>query len=171
MGQFFRNHRLVLNYFEQPLNHFIMSLEAKLMTDLKAAMKAKDQVALRSIRAVKAALLLQKTDGTGEAMTEEKEIKLLQKLVKQRKDSLDIFVKQNREDLAVKERDEIAVIEKYLPEQMSAEELEGVIKGLIEQTGATSMRDMGKVMGMASKQLAGKADGKTISGIVKKILG
>lgn len=147
-----------------------MSLETQLMQDLKTAMKAKDKVALRSIRAVKAALLLQKTDGTGEEMTEEKEIKLLQKMVKQRKDSLDIYVKQGREDLAVTEREEIAVIEKYLPEQMSAADLEKVVADLIAKTGASSMKDMGKVMGMASKQLAGKADGKTISAMVKKLL-
>lgn len=147
-----------------------MSLETQLMQDLKTAMKAKDKVALRSIRAVKAALLLQKTDGTGEEMTEEKEIKLLQKMVKQRKDSLDIYVKQGREDLAATEREEIAVIEKYLPEQMSAADLEKVVADLIAKTGASSMKDMGKVMGMASKQLAGKADGKTISGVVRKLL-
>lgn len=147
-----------------------MSLEAKINSDLKEAMKAKDQVSLRGIRAIKSALLLLKTDGSGNEITEDTEIKLLQKLVKQRKDSLDIYEKQNREDLAVKEREEIAVIEKYLPAQMSAEELETIIKGIIEQTGAESMRDMGKVMGMASKQLAGRADGKTISGVVKSLL-
>ncbi len=148
-----------------------MSLEAKINTDLKTAMKAKDQVALRGIRAIKSAILLMKTDGSGNEITEDAEIKLLQKLVKQRKDSLDIYEKQNREDLAVKEREEIAVIEKYLPAQLSAEELESIIKGIIEQTGAESMRDMGKVMGMASKQLAGRADGKTISSVVKSLLG
>jgi uncharacterized protein YqeY len=138
---------------------------------MKEAMKAKDKVSLRGIRAIKAALLLAKTDGSGDEMTDEKEIKLLQKLVKQRKDSLDIFNKQGRDDLAQTEKEEIAVIEKYLPEQLSAEELEAVIKGIIEKTGASSMKDMGKVMGMASKQLAGKADGKTISGVVKALLG
>jgi len=148
-----------------------MSLEKKIMTDLKEAMKAKDQAALRAIRAVKSALQLARTDGTGDEMTEEKEIKLLQKLVKQRKDSLDIYVKQNREDLAQVEREEIPFIEKYLPAQMDEAELETVIKGLIEKTGASGMKDMGKVMGMASKQLAGKADGKTISAMVKKLLG
>ncbi|MFT4761077.1 MAG: hypothetical protein ACI9XO_003783 [Paraglaciecola sp.] len=147
-----------------------MSLETQLMQDLKTAMKAKDKVALRSIRAIKAALILQKTDGTGEEMTQEKEIKLLQKMVKQRKDSLDIFVKQNREDLAVTEREEIAVIEKYLPAQMSEADLEKIVADLIAKTGVSSMKDMGKVMGMASKQLAGKADGKTISAMVKKLL-
>ena len=148
-----------------------MSLETKINTDLKTAMKAKDQVGLRGIRAIKSAILLLKTDGSGQEITEEKEIKLLQKLVKQRKDSLDIYEKQSREDLAVKEREEIAVIEKYLPKQMDASELEGVLKQIIEQTGASSMKDMGKVMGMASKQLAGKADGKTISTMVKQLLG
>ncbi|MCR9285979.1 GatB/YqeY domain-containing protein [Saprospiraceae bacterium] len=148
-----------------------MSLEQKIMTDLKAAMKAKDQGALRGIRAIKAAILLAKTDGSGQELNEEREIKMLQKLVKQRKDSLEIFIKQGREDLAVIEREEIAVIEKYLPAQMSAEDLENFLKGIIEKVGATSMRDMGKVMGMASSQLAGKADGKTISMTVKKLLG
>ena len=147
-----------------------MSLETQLMEDLKTAMKAKDQAALRSIRAVKAALILQKTDGTGEEMTPDKEIKLLQKLVKQRRESLDIYEKQGREDLAVTEREEIAIIEKYLPEQMSDAELEKIIGDLIAQTGATSMKDMGKVMGMASSKLAGKADGKAISIAVKKLL-
>jgi len=147
-----------------------MSLETKLMTDLKEAMKAKDQAALRSIRAVKAALLLMKTDGTGAEITEEKEIKLLQKLVKQRQDSLSIYEEQGREDLAVTEREEIAVISKYLPEQMSLEDLTALIKEIISQTGAEGMKDMGKVMGMASAKLAGKADGKTISTVVKGLL-
>ena len=148
-----------------------MSLEQKINNDLKTAMKAKDQVSLRGIRAIKSAILLLKTDGSGDEVTEEKEIKLLQKLVKQRKDSLEIYEKQSREDLAQKEREEISVIEKYLPKQMDEAELEGVLRQIIEQTGASSMRDMGKVMGMASKQLAGKADGKTISTVVKRLLG
>ena len=147
-----------------------MTLEEKINSDLKAAMKAKDKVSLRGIRAIKSEILLLKTDGSGEELNDEKEIKLLQKLVKQRKDSLEIYEKQNREDLAVKEREEIAVIEKYLPQQMNAAELEGIIQQIISQTGAESMKDMGKVMGMASKQLAGKADGKTISTIVKQLL-
>lgn len=147
-----------------------MSLETTIMTDLKEAMKSKNEVALRSIRAIKAAILLQKTDGTGKELDGAGEIKLVQKLIKQRKDSLEIFEKQNREDLASKERDEIAVLEKYLPEQMSREDLESVIKEIISQTGAESMRDMGKVMGMASGKLAGKADGKTISEVVKSLL-
>ncbi len=148
----------------------MMRLEEKITADLKTAMKAKDKVALRGIRAIKSAILLIKTDGSNTDLEEAGEIKLLQKLVKQRKDSLEIYEKQGREDLAVVEREEIAVIEKYLPEQMSPAELEGVIQGIIDQTGASSMKDMGKVMGMASKQLAGKADGKTISSVVKQLL-
>lgn len=147
-----------------------MSLETKIMEDLKAAMKAKDQVALRGIRAIKAAILIAKTDGSGKEVDEAKEIQILQKLVKQRKDSLDIYEKQNREDLAKTEREEIPIIEKYLPKQMDEAELEGVLKALVEQTGASGMADMGKVMGLASKQLAGKADGKTISSVVRRLL-
>ncbi|HFA50662.1 MAG TPA: GatB/YqeY domain-containing protein [Bacteroidetes bacterium] len=147
-----------------------MSLETRIMQDLKAAMKAKDDAAKRSIRAIKAAILLQKTDGSGKELDEAGEIKLLQKLVKQRRDSLEIYEKQGREDLAAPEREEIAVIEKYLPEQIGEAELEGILKKIIETTGASSMKDMGKVMGMASKQLGGKADGKRISGAVKRLL-
>lgn len=148
-----------------------MSLEQKIMTDLKAAMIAKDEAALRSLRAIKAAILLAKTaeGGSGE-LKEEDEIKLLQKLVKQRRDSLEIFKQQNRDDLAKKEEEEIAVIEKFLPKQMSQEELREAIKGIISSTNASSPADMGKVMGVASKQFAGKADGKTISSIVKELL-
>lgn len=148
-----------------------MSLEQKIMTELKAAMLAKDEAALRSLRAVKAAILLAKTSegGSGE-LKEEDEIKLLQKLVKQRRDSLEIFQQQNREDLAKKEEEEIAVIEKFLPKQMSAEELKEEIAKIIASTGAASPADMGKVMGVATKQFAGKADGKTISAIVKELL-
>lgn len=148
-----------------------MTLEEKINSDLMVAMKTKDQINLRGIRAIKAAILLAKTDGSGEELNPEKEIKLLQKLVKQRKDSLEIFEKQNREDLASKEREEIEVIEKYLPKQMDESELKGIIQQIIAQTGASSMSDMGKVMGLASKQLAGKADGKTISSMVKNLLG
>lgn len=148
-----------------------MTLEERIKPDLVAAMKAKDQASLRGIRAIKAAILLAKTDGSGNAITPESEIKMLQKLIKQRKDSLEIYEQQGREDLAVTEREEIEVIEKYLPEQISEEELEKVVKGIIDQTGASSMKDMGKVMGMANKQLAGRADGKTISGVVKQLLG
>lgn len=147
-----------------------MSLNDKITADLKEAMKAKDQVALRAIRAIKASLLLLKTDGSGEEITEDKEIKLLQKLVKQRKDSLEIYEKQNREDLAAIEREEIPIIEKYLPEAMSHEELKTAITKIVSDTGASSMKDMGKVMGMANAQFAGKADGKTIATLVKELL-
>jgi len=147
-----------------------MSLNDKITADLKEAMKAKDQVALRGIRAIKAALMLLKTDGSGEEVTEEKEIKLLQKLVKQRKDSLEIYEKQNREDLAAVEREEIPIIEKYLPEAMSPDELKAAITKIVADTGASSMKDMGKVMGMANAQFAGKADGKTIASMVKELL-
>ncbi|MEZ4958596.1 MAG: GatB/YqeY domain-containing protein [Saprospiraceae bacterium] len=147
-----------------------MTLEERIMQDLKEAMKAKDQAAMRGIRAIKAAILLAKTDGSGEEMNEEREIKLLQKLVKQRKDSLDIYEKQGREDLATIEREEIEVIERFLPKQMDEKELEAYLKNLIEATGASGMKDMGRIMGTASKELAGKADGKMISGIVKKLL-
>lgn len=148
-----------------------MSLEQKIMTELKAAMLAKDEAALRSLRAVKAAILLAKTsEGGGGELKEEDEVRLLQKLVKQRKDSLEIFQQQNRADLAKKEEEEIAVIEKFLPRQMSPEELKEEIKKIISSVGASSPADMGKVMGVASKQFAGKADGKTISAIVKELL-
>lgn len=148
-----------------------MSLETRIMPDLKEAMRNKDQAALRGIRAIKAAILIIKTDGSGTELDEAGEIKLLQKLVKQRRDSLEIFVKQGREDLAAIEREEIAVIERYLPKQLDPAELEGILKGIVADLGATSMKDMGKVMGVASKKLAGKADGKTISGIIKGLLG
>lgn len=147
-----------------------MSLESKLMPDLKAAMKAKDQAALRSIRAIKASILLLKTDGSGKEVDEAAEIKLLQKLVKQRKDSLEIFEKQGREDLAVTEREEIEIIEKYLPTQMSEEEIKSVVVSIISETGASSMRDMGRVMGMANQKMVGQADGKTIATVVKALL-
>jgi len=140
------------------------------MTDLKEAMKAKDQAALRSIRAIKAAILNFKTDGSGNELDEGKEIKLVQKLVKSRQDSLDIYEKQGREDLAVTEREEIAVLQNYLPKQLSEDELLPIIKDIIAQTGAAGMKDMGKVMGMASGKLGGQADGKTISMLVKKLL-
>lgn len=148
-----------------------MRLEERINSDLKTSMKAKDKAAVRTIRSIKNAILLQQTDGSGQELTEEMEIKMIQKLIKQRQDSLDIYVKQNREDLAVTEREEIEVLQRYLPEQMSEEDLKAFISGLIEKVGATSMKDMGKVMGMASKELAGKADGKTIASMVKAALG
>ena len=147
-----------------------MSLETKIGEDLKQAMKAKDQVALRSIRAIKAAILLQKTDGSGNVLDESGEIKLLQRLVKQRKDSFDIYDKQGRSDLAKIEKEEIQIIEQYLPQQMDLQELESFIKDLISKVGASSMKDMGKIMGLANKELSGRADGKTISGVVKALL-
>lgn len=149
-----------------------MSLEQKIMADLKTAMLAKDEKSLRSLRAIKAAILLAKTsEGAGGELKEDDEIKLLQKLVKQRKDSLEIYQQQNRTDLSQKEQEEIDVIEKFLPKQFSAEELQLEIKKIIAETGATSAADMGKVMGVATKKLAGKADGKTISATVRELLG
>ncbi len=147
-----------------------MSFTDKINGDLKEAMKAQDQVALRGIRAIKAAILLANTDGTGKDVDDERAIQILQKLVKQRRESLDIYQKQGREDLAQVEREEIAVIERYLPEQMSEDELREALKKIIQESGAQSAKDMGKVMGLASKQFAGKADGKTISLMVKQLL-
>ena len=148
-----------------------MSLEQKVMTDLKTAMLAKDEKALRSLRAIKAAILLAKTsEGAGGDLKEEDEVKLLQKLLKSRKDSLEIYTAQNRRDLAVKEEEEIAIIEKFLPAQMSPEELKTILLKIIADTGAGSPADMGKVMGVATKQLAGKTDGKSISTMVKELL-
>ncbi len=147
-----------------------MSLETKIVADLKEAMKAKDKVSLRGIRAIKTALMNLKTDGTNTEITEQVEISLLQKMLKQRKESLSIYEEQGRDELAATEKEEIAIIEKYLPEQMDEATLEKVVGEIIEKTGATSMKDMGKVMGMASKQLAGQADGKAISAVVKKLL-
>jgi uncharacterized protein len=148
-----------------------MNLEEKVMTDLKTAMLAKDEKSLRSLRAIKAAIINLKTsEGFSGEVKADDEIKLLQKLVKQRKESLEIYEKQNRNDLAEKEKEEIAVIEKFLPKQMSGDELKKVISSIIKDTGAASQADMGKIMGMANKQLGGKADGKTIAAIVKEIL-
>jgi uncharacterized protein YqeY len=148
-----------------------MSLEQKVMTDLKTAMLAKDEKSLRSLRAIKSAIIIAKTaEGFSGEIKEDEEIKLLQKLVKQRKDSLEIYEKQNREDLAIKEKEEIEVIEKFLPKQMDTEELKGIISKIIADSGATSAADMGKVMGAANKALAGKADGKSIAAVVKELL-
>jgi uncharacterized protein len=147
-----------------------MSLEATINEDLKTAMKAKDQAALRGIRAIKSAILLYNTSGAADQLNEEKEIALLQKLIKQRQDSLDIYEKQGREDLAAVEREEIEVIMRYLPKQLTEVELRAAIADIIARMGASSMRDMGKVMAEASKELAGKADGKTISVVVKELL-
>ncbi len=149
-----------------------MGLEQNIMAEMKEAMKSKNEAALRGLRAIKAAIIIAKTaEGANGELKEEDEMKLLQKLVKQRRDSLDIFEKQNRADLAEKEKEEIAVIEKFLPKQLSAEELKTIIAKIIADLGASSPADMGKVMGAANKELAGKADGKTISGVVKELLG
>ena len=148
-----------------------MSLSADVMTKMKEAMKAKDQNALTSLRAIKSALLLAQTEtGSKEEISEEQELKMLQKLVKQRKDSAAIYLEQGREDLAAPELEQAKVIESFLPEQMSEEEVAKVVEDIIAKTGASFMADMGKVMGMASGQLSGKADGKTISTIVKSKL-
>ena len=148
-----------------------MSLEQKIMTELKTAMLARDEKGLRSLRAVKAAILLAKTsEGAGNELKEEDEVKLLQKLVKQRKDSLEIYQQQNRPDLAKKEQEEIEVIEKFLPRQLSVDELKQELLIVIAEAGASTAADMGKVMGAATKKLAGKADGKTISVLVKELL-
>ncbi|MEZ4827313.1 MAG: GatB/YqeY domain-containing protein [Bacteroidia bacterium] len=148
-----------------------MSLKTTIEQDIKTAMLAKDQAALRALRAIKSAILLAETaEGHTGGLSEEEEIKLLTKQAKQRKDSLEQFVANNREDLAEKEREELAIIEKYLPQPLSTEALTAAIQAIITQTGATTIKDMGKVMGLASKQLAGKADGKTISEVVKQLL-
>ena len=148
-----------------------MSLELTINADIKTAMLAKNEVALRSLRAVKAAILLAKTaEGAKAELSEDDEMKILQKLAKQRKDSITIFEEQNRADLAAKEKEELAVIEKYLPAQLSAEELKTIVAEIIAQVGASSPADLGKVMGVASKQLAGKADGRVISEKVKALL-
>ena len=148
-----------------------MSLQKEIMIKLKEAMKAKDTVALESLRAIKSAILLAQTEsGAGNELTEDQELKMLQKLVKQRKDSAAIFIEQGREDLAKPELAQSAVIEQFLPEPLSEEEIEKVVLATIESVGATNMKDMGKVMGIVSKELAGQADGKTISTLVKKNL-
>lgn len=148
-----------------------MSLEQKITASLKTAMLAKDEKALRSLRAIKAALLLAKTaEGASGEVSEAEETKLLQKLVKQRKDSLEIYQQQNRPDLAQKEIEEIEIIEQFLPKQLTAEELKPLISAIIAKVGAAGPQDMGKVMGAATKELAGQADGKTISALVKELL-
>ncbi|MBX2816074.1 MAG: GatB/YqeY domain-containing protein [Saprospiraceae bacterium] len=147
-----------------------MTFEEQLMQDLKGAMKEKDQASLRGIRALKAAILVRKTDGSGTDISADEYIKIAQKLVKQRKESLDIYEKQNREDLAAVEREEIEVLERYLPAKLEASELNQMIKDIVEEVGATSMKDMGRVMGLANAKAAGRADGKEIATIVKALL-
>ena len=148
-----------------------MSLSANIMEEIKTAMRAKDTVALEALRAIKSELLLAQTaSGNKEEISEEEEIKLLQRLVKTRKDSANIFTQQNRMDLAEPELAQIAVIEKFLPAQLSEAEVEAVVAKIIAETGASGIASMGKVMGIASAQLGGTAEGKTISTIVKKLL-
>lgn len=148
-----------------------MSLSAKVMSELKEAMKAKDTVALEALRAIKSELLLaQSATGSKEDISEADEIKILQRLVKMRKDSVEIFSKQNRQDLVEPELAQITVIEKFLPAQLSEAEIEAVISKIIADTGASGIASMGKVMGLASAQIGGQAEGKVISGIVKKLL-
>ena len=148
-----------------------MSLEQQIMTEMKEAMKSKNEATLRGLRAIKAEIIKAKTEpGAGGEITSEKETSLLQKMVKQRRDSLDIYTQQNRSDLAQKEQEEIAVIEKFLPKQLSSDELKAELQQIITETGAASPADMGKVMGVATKKLAGRADGKTISATVKELL-
>lgn len=152
-------------------NQNFMNLEQKVMADMKDAMKAKDEASLRGLRAIKAEIIKAKTEpGVNGQLTEDIETKMLQKMMKQRKDSLEIYRNQNRDDLAKKEEEEIAIIEKFMPKQMSEAEIKEAIRKIIEETGASSPADMGKVMGVATKQLAGKAEGKTISAIVKEAL-
>ena len=148
-----------------------MSLQKEVMDKMKEAMKAKDTVALQALRAVKSAFLLAKTEtGVQAEITEEQEIKIIQKQVKQRRDSAAIFIEQGRQDLADPELAELAVLEQFLPEALSEEEIESVVVATISKVGASGMKDMGKVMGIVSAELAGKADGKTISTLVKKNL-
>ena len=147
-----------------------MSIQKQVMDQMKVAMKSKDKVALESLRALKSAFLLANTSGSGVDLNEDDELKIVQKLVKQRKDSAAIFDEQGRSDLSEPEKAQAKVLEQFLPKQMGEEELKDVIAEIVSKTGASSMKDMGKVMGMASKQLAGKADGKAISTAVKKLL-
>ena len=151
--------------------YFYMSLEQQVMAEMKEAMKAKDEAGLRALRAIKAEIIKAKAEpGAGGQVSEDTEIKMLQKMVKQRKDSLEIYTKQSRADLAQKEQEEIAIIEKFLPKQLDEAQLKEALAKIIETVGAVSPADMGKVMGVATKQLAGLADGKAISAAVKELL-
>lgn len=148
-----------------------MSLKEKIQSEMKTAMKAKNQDALRTLRAIKSMILLAETEkGAGDALTEEAEMKLLTKAAKQRRDSAQIYQEQGRDDLYQTEITELAIIEQFLPEKLSDEEVEKIVRGIIEETGASSMKDMGKVMGLSTKKLAGQADPKMISSLVKQIL-
>ena len=147
-----------------------MSLESRIMDEIKTAMKAKDEAGLRTLRAIKAAILIEKTSGSGSEISEADELKMLQKMAKQRRDSLDIYKAQNRPDLAVKEEEELAILSRFLPQQMSGDELRNAVQDVITRTGASSPADMGKVMGAANKALAGMAEGKAIADMVKELL-
>lgn len=147
-----------------------MTLTEQINSDLKEAMKAKDKVKLESLRAIKSALLLAATEKGATDSSEDAEMKLLQKLVKQRKDAANIFIEQDRNDLAEPELAQVAIIEKYLPTQMSEDEVKAIVDSIVAETGASSMADMGKVMGMANQKMAGKADGKVIATLVKSAL-
>ena len=147
-----------------------MSLENTISEAIKTAMREKDKTALDALRAVKAQIILLKTEGKGTEVSEDQEIAILQRMIKQRKDSFDQFTAQNRSDLAEVETAQMKVIEKYLPQQLSADELEAAMKAIIAETGAASVKDLGKVMGIAGKTLAGKSDGKSISEMAKKLL-
>lgn len=148
-----------------------MNLEQKIMAEMKDAMKGKDEASLRALRAIKAEIIKAKTEpGAAGEISADKELSMLQKMMKQRKDSLEIYQQQNRDDLAKKEQEEIAVIERFLPRQLNSDELKSEVQQVISETGASSAADMGKVMGVATKKLAGRADGKTISAMVKELL-
>lgn len=147
-----------------------MSIQNEVMEQIKAAMRAKDTIALEALRALKSAFLLENTSGSGVAITDEDEMKIVQKLIKQRKDSAILFSQQNREDLAEPELAQAKVLEQFLPQQLTQKELHAAIGEIIARTGAASMKDMGKVMAIASKELGGKADGKAISLVVKELL-
>ena len=163
-----QNHSLIQSF----TNYTQMSLTTQIDQEIKQAMLGKQEARLRGLRAIKSALLLARTEkGASEEISQETEIKVLQKLIKQRKESADIYKAQNREDLYKIEAEEMEVIEGFLPKQMERSEIESYLKDLINRVGATSVKDMGKVMGAANKELAGKADGKTISEVVKQLLG
>lgn len=147
-----------------------MSLETKVMSELKTAMKAKDQAALRTLRYIKSAIQLVKTDGSGTELDEASELKLIQKMAKQRQESIDIFFKQGREDLASTEQEELEVLKQFLPEPISEEDLKAIVSTIIADTGANSIKDMGKVMGIANAKIAGRADGKMIASTIKALL-
>lgn len=147
-----------------------MGLEQQINEDLKQAMREKDQATLLGLRAIKSAIILAKTEKAGTSLEESKEPEILQRLAKQRRDSIEIYEKQNRPELAEQEKQELKIIEKYLPKQMGGEELEKKLAEIIERVGASSPADIGKVMGAASKELAGRADGKTISAAARKLL-